>query len=56
MTIHGSKDPAVLPVQAELLHEKLREVRVKEKLVMIHGRKHGNFSDEERVMIFQETV
>jgi acetyl esterase/lipase len=54
MTIHGSNDPAVLPIQAELLHEKLREVGVREKLVMIPERKHGNFSDEERVMIFEE--
>ena len=56
LTIHGSIDPAVPPVQAELLHKKLKEAGVMEKLIMIPGKKHGNFSDKERIMIFKKTI
>lgn len=56
LTIHGTIDPAVPFNQAELLHKKLRNAGVMEKLVSIPDKKHGNFSVEERVMIFKETI
>jgi len=54
MSIHGSADPVVLPNQSEMLHKKLDETGVENKLVIILGKKHGNFSGEERTKIFDE--
>jgi dipeptidyl aminopeptidase/acylaminoacyl peptidase len=54
LSIHGSADPVVLPGQSELLHNTLDEKGVPNKLVMIPGKKHGNFSGQERTDIFNE--
>jgi acetyl esterase/lipase len=54
LSIHGSADPVVLPSQSELLHNTLDEKEVPNKLVMIPGKKHGNFSGQERTYIFNE--
>ena len=54
ITIQGSDDPVVRPIQAKSLHKKLRMAGVKEKLVMIPGKKHGNFSPAENTFIYSE--
>ena len=54
ISVHGSDDPVVLPNQAKSLHEKLRTAGVKEKLVMISGAKHGNFSPQESTFMYSE--
>jgi len=54
MSIHGSADPVVPPDQSEMLHKKLDEYGVNNKLVIVPGKKHGNFSAEERTRIFQQ--
>ena len=54
ITIHGTEDAAVPFGQAVNLHEKLRENGIKEKLHVITGKKHGNFSPEELTDIYQE--
>jgi acetyl esterase/lipase len=54
MSIHGSADPVVLAVQSEILHEKLDESGVRNKLMIITGKKHGNFSGEERTEIYTQ--
>ena len=54
ISIQGSDDPAVLANQAEILHEELQEAGVKERLVMIPGKKHGDFSPEESTFIYSE--
>jgi len=54
ISIHGSDDPAVLAEQPEMLHRKLSTFAVKQKLVMINGKKHGDFSPHERTRIFKE--
>ena len=43
-----------IPNQAKSLHEKLRTAGVKEKLVMISGAKHGNFSPQESTFMYSE--
>lgn len=54
ISVHGSDDPVVLPNQAKSLHEKLQTAGVKEKLVMISGAKHGNFSPQESTFMYSE--
>lgn len=54
ITIHGTEDPAVTYNQAVNLHQKLREVGVKEKLHTIKDKKHGDFSHGELTQIYQE--
>ena len=51
LTIHGTEDPAVLPAQAELLRQELDSHGVKNRLHWVEGRKHGDFSPEERTEI-----
>ena len=53
LTIHGTEDPAVLPAQAELLHKELNAHGVRNRLHWVEGRKHGDFSPEERTEIHQ---
>ena len=48
LSIHGTEDPAVLPAQAKLLHKELNAHGVTNRLHWIEGRKHGDFSPEER--------
>ena len=54
MTIHGDADPLVPYQQAEILTKVLNENGVKNKLITIPGKKHGNFSAEERTYIFEQ--
>ena len=54
LTIHGSEDYTVPVNQAVNLHKKLREVGVQEKLLLIEGKKHGDFSHEELTQIYQK--
>ena len=53
LTIHGTEDAAVLPAQAELLHQELNEQGVRNRLHWVEGRKHGDFTPEERTEIHQ---
>jgi acetyl esterase/lipase len=52
LTIHGDDDPLVPYQQAVRLHEALKKVEVTNQLLTIPGGKHGNFTPEERTMIF----
>ena len=54
LTIHGSEDYTVPVNQAVNLHKKLREVGVQEKLLLIEGKKHGDFSHKELTQIYQK--
>ena len=54
ITIHGTTDPIVNFNQATILHDKLQKTGIPNKLIAIEGKKHGNFSSEEKTMIFQE--
>jgi acetyl esterase/lipase len=54
LTIHGSEDFTVPVNQAVNLHKKLREVGVQEKLLLIEGKKHGDFSHKELTQIYQK--
>ena len=54
LTIHGSEDYTVPVNQAVNLHKKLREAGVREKLLLIEGKKHGDFSHEELTQIYQK--
>ena len=54
LTIHGSEDYTVPVNQAVKLHKKLRVVGVQEKLLLIEGKKHGDFSYEELTQIYQK--
>ena len=54
LTIHGSEDYIVPVKQAVNFHKKLREVGTQEKLFLIEGKKHGNFSHKELTQIYQQ--
>ena len=54
LTIHGSEDYTVPVNQAVNLHKKLREVGVQENLLLIEGKKHGDFSHKELTQIYQK--
>ena len=54
LTIHGSEDYTVPVNQAVNLHKKLRESGIQEKLLLIEGKKHGDFSHKELTHIYQE--
>ena len=54
ITIHGTEDAAVPYEQAVRMHQKLKKVGTKERLLTIKGRKHGEFSPEELTRIYQE--
>ncbi len=47
ITIHGDKDPVVPFKQAEALHSALTKAGVRNELVRITGKKHGDFSQDE---------
>lgn len=47
ISIHGDQDPVVPFGQAEALHEALSRAGVRNELVRIGGKKHGDFSAEE---------
>jgi acetyl esterase/lipase len=52
ITIHGDNDRVVPYPQGVKLHEELAKVNVPNKLVTIPGGGHGNFTAEQRVMIY----
>jgi acetyl esterase/lipase len=47
ITIHGDQDKAAPYDQAPLLHNKLKQAGVKNYLLTITGKKHGNFDSDE---------
>lgn len=53
-TAHGTADPVVPFIHAQLLHQRLDEVGVKNKLYEVPNRKHGNFNAEEMTAIYRE--
>jgi acetyl esterase/lipase len=53
-SIHGTADPLIPFTQAEILHNELKAAEVPNKLILIEGKKHGDFSAQERMMIFRE--
>ena len=54
LTIHGSNDSAVPVKQAVNMHKKLREVGIQENLLLIDGKKHGDFTPAELTQIYQK--
>lgn len=54
LTIHGDKDENVEIEQAISLHNKLESNGIKNKILKIEGKKHGDFSAEELKYIFNE--
>ena len=53
LTIHGDADPMVPYQHAVRLHEALTKVNVPNQLLTIPGGKHGGFTGEERVRIYE---
>lgn len=54
ISIQGANDPFI-PIEAsEILHETCKNIGIKNKLVRIKGKGHGNFSAEERTYIYDE--
>ncbi len=54
ITIHGDQDKAAPYDQAPLLHNKLKQAGVKNYLLTITGKKHGNFDSEEMTIAQKE--
>lgn len=54
ISFHGNRDINVEYEQATLLHEKLEASGIKNKLVTIEGKKHGDFSANDLESIFTE--
>lgn len=54
LTIHGDADPVVDPEHARKLHQKLETIGADNRLIMIPGKKHGNFSGTEQTHIFEQ--
>jgi dipeptidyl aminopeptidase/acylaminoacyl peptidase len=54
LTIHGDADPVVPYAQALRLREALTKAGVTNELVTVPGGKHGNFTQDEYVTVFQE--
>ncbi len=52
LTVHGDSDPTVPYDEAVRLHAALAKVNVPNQLVTIPGGKHGNFTPEQRDMIY----
>jgi dipeptidyl aminopeptidase/acylaminoacyl peptidase len=53
LTIHGDADPIVPFSQATLLHEALDRRGVKNQLLVVPGKKHGDFNEAEMTECFQ---
>ena len=53
ITIHGDADRTVPYPEAVRLHEALAKVNVPNQLVTIPGGAHGNFTVEQREMIYK---
>lgn len=54
ISIHGDKDVNVEIEQAFSLHKELKSKRIKNKLVKVEGKKHGDFTLKEMESIFNE--
>jgi len=54
LTVHGAIDKIVPIIHAERLHKKLEENGVKNKLIKINKRKHGDFNAEEMTNTYRE--
>ena len=54
MTIHGDLDVSAPYEQGVILHEKLKNLGVKNYFLTIPGKKHGNFDAFERTAIFRD--
>jgi acetyl esterase/lipase len=54
LTVHGDADVSVPLEQANLLHTALQKHGVKNKLIIIPGKKHGNFSGPDLTRAFGE--
>ena len=54
LSIHGTEDPAVSVNQTISLHKKLRESGINEKMYLIEGKKHGEFTPQEFTQIYKE--
>ncbi len=54
LTIHGDKDENVEIEQAISLHKKLASAGIKNELLTIEGKKHGDFSSKELKSIFDK--
>jgi len=54
ISVHGDADPVVPVDHAKNLHKKLDELGAKNRMVIIPGKKHGNFTGEERTYIFEQ--
>ena len=54
ISVQGTEDPFVPIEDPEQLHELCDEIGIKNKLVRIKGKGHGNFSAEERTYIYDE--
>ena len=52
--VHGTADPVVPFVHAQLLHQRLDEVGIKNQLFEVQNQKHGNFNAEEMTAIYKE--
>jgi acetyl esterase/lipase len=53
LSIHGDADPTVPYTQKQRLHQALDKVGVEHDLYTIPGGKHGGFTDEETVKIYE---
>jgi len=54
ITIHGDRDAVVPLEQATLLHAALNKAQVKNRLLTVKGRKHGDFNDKELGDVYGE--
>ncbi len=53
-SIHGDEDPSIPYKQSKLLNKKLKKFRVKTKLIIVKGGKHGRFSKEENKNFYKK--
>ncbi|MEQ8241435.1 MAG: alpha/beta hydrolase [Cyclobacteriaceae bacterium] len=54
ISIQGTNDPFIPMEASEILHETCSNIGIKNKLVKIEGKGHGNFTAEERTHIYNE--
>jgi acetyl esterase/lipase len=54
ISIHGDNDAVVPIAQSQKLHKMLDNKGIRNKLVVIKGKKHGNFSAEDLSMAYEE--
>jgi len=47
LTIHGDQDNSVPFIHATMLHDALTKYNVKNKLIVLKGKKHGDFDEKE---------